>query len=164
MDLAQSMNNIPSDMISVYENLAFPLKTEMAYQLQVDPEYGYVSGACFIVAFSVQMVTFKPSKLKFLSGIAVAIFVSAFDLDEDVEETDEAIEENKELDAKEFKGIHHGHVEELQEIEVNNASVEHTLATLSLTKRYVPLCTALNVATKHSISISVLLFLLWERH
>jgi hypothetical protein len=89
---------ILADIDSVYDKLSFPPKTEMAYQLDVEPEFGYNAASSFIVAFSIDVVQFKPSKLKFLSGIAVAIFIAAFDLDEEPEET----EDHKELDVKEF--------------------------------------------------------------
>jgi hypothetical protein len=86
-----------------YDKLAFPMRTEMAYQLQNDDEsQGYLEKA-FIVAFSIEKVNFRPSKLKFLKGLAIAIFVAAFDLDDDLEmdgmQNDET---NGELDVKEF--------------------------------------------------------------
>jgi hypothetical protein len=74
----------------------------MAYQLQVGPEYGYTNAASsFIVAFSVELLQYKPSKLKFLSGLAVAIFVAAFDLDEEPDENEHSLE----LDVKKFEPI-----------------------------------------------------------
>eukprot|EP00981_Chlorochromonas_danica_P004483 scaffold905_cov153-Ochromonas_danica.AAC.1 len=72
----------------------------MAYELQVDPEYGYGNaGPCFVVAFSIDNVPFKAAKLNFLRGIAIAIFVAAFDLDEESDRSSKICEE---LDVKAF--------------------------------------------------------------
>ena len=92
--------NLASAGIStVYDQLNFPLRTEMAFQLDA----GDNVSAAYIVAFSIEKLPFKPAKLKFLSGLAIAIYVAAFDLDQDEDEEDEA--KNQELDVVER---HHG--------------------------------------------------------
>lgn len=68
----------------------------MAYQLDT----GDNVSTAFIVAFSIEKVEFKPAKLKFLSGLAIAIYVAAFDLDMDDENEEDEIN-NQELDVKE---------------------------------------------------------------
>lgn len=63
----------------------FPLDVQLAStgNIPIDNAKG-----CFLVALSVERIEFKPYKLKFLSGLAVAIFVAAaFDLES--EEDDE---------------------------------------------------------------------------
>lgn len=82
---------------TVYDQLSFPLRTEMAYELEGDPENTINA---FIVGFSTERLEFKPYKLKFLSGLAIAIFVAAFDLNED--EPEDHDDRGKELDVKEF--------------------------------------------------------------
>eukprot|EP01033_Poteriospumella_lacustris_P013497 gene13497-9657_t len=82
--------------VSVYELLSFPVRTEMAFELSGatfpidmnlastgDIAVDHYARGCFLVAISVERIEFKPYKLKFLSGLAVAIFVAAFDLDAD---------------------------------------------------------------------------------
>eukprot|EP01038_Epipyxis_sp_PR26KG_P016052 gene16052-21797_t len=75
-----------------YPDISFPIKTEMAYLLDGE------TGTCrvFIVGLSSEKVEFKESKLKFLSGLAYAIYIAAFDIDE------EADVGGEELDVKEF--------------------------------------------------------------
>lgn len=81
----------------LYEHFSAPVKTEMAYMIQGETEGANV----FIVGFAVDKIAYGPSKLKFLSGLGYAIYVAAFDLDED---EDSAKDEQKgaELDIKEF--------------------------------------------------------------
>jgi serine/threonine protein kinase len=80
---------------TVYDQLSFPVRTEMAFELSgatfpIDMSLASTGDiavenarGCFLVALSVEKIEFKPYKLKFLSGLAVAIFVAAFDLDAD---------------------------------------------------------------------------------
>lgn len=80
---------------TVYDQLSFPVRTEMAFELSgatfpIDMNLASTGDmavdnarGCFLVAISVEKIEFKPYKLKFLSGLAVAIFVAAFDLDAD---------------------------------------------------------------------------------
>ena len=94
---------VPRSSIALYDDLSAPIKTEMACMVKGETEGVLV----FIVGFAIDKISFKPSKLKFLSGLAQAIYVAAFDLDEDDTgngeddgEGDEA--ETAELDAKKF--------------------------------------------------------------
>lgn len=68
----------------------------MSYLLDTDSTEG---SFIFIVGLSTEKVEFKESKLKFLSGLGYAIYVAAYDLDD--EEKEENIDSN-ELDAKAF--------------------------------------------------------------
>eukprot|EP00597_Dinobryon_sp_UTEXLB2267_P004381 CAMPEP_0170075316 /NCGR_PEP_ID=MMETSP0019_2-20121128/12469_1 /TAXON_ID=98059 /ORGANISM="Dinobryon sp., Strain UTEXLB2267" /LENGTH=683 /DNA_ID=CAMNT_0010286195 /DNA_START=86 /DNA_END=2137 /DNA_ORIENTATION=- len=79
---------------SAYTDVVFPVKTEMSYLLNGDTGGSFV----FIVGLSTEVVEFKESKLKFLSGLGYAIYVAAFDLDDEEEENTDS----KELDTKEF--------------------------------------------------------------
>lgn len=69
-------------------------RTEVAYWLEGD----FNELNVFIVGFALKSVPFKQSKLKFLNGIGYAIYVAAFDLDED----DFSAETVTDLDNKEF--------------------------------------------------------------
>ena len=61
--------------------MSAPVKTEMAYLLEETEE---TSGmGVYIVGFALDRIEFNAKKLKFISGIGFAIFVAAFDLDED---------------------------------------------------------------------------------
>jgi hypothetical protein len=100
-----------SPVALVYDKLAFPLRTEMAYQLDHDSTTKrQLSNTlstnkevfAFIVALSLEKLEYRPYKLKFLSGLAVAIFVAAFDLEEEERERSQSVEKEKELDIKEF--------------------------------------------------------------
>jgi hypothetical protein len=97
---SKSGNN-PGIASTIYDQLAFPLRTEMAYQLDHEQEKEKEIFA-FIVALSIEKIEYKPYKLKFLSGLAVAIFVAAFDLEEEEKERRQSVEKEKELDVKEF--------------------------------------------------------------
>lgn len=79
---------------SAYTDVVFPVKTEMSYLLDGDTGGSFV----FIVGLSTEVVEFRESKLKFLSGLGYAIYVAAFDLDDEEEEN----KDSKELDTKEF--------------------------------------------------------------
>lgn len=83
--------NNPGAASTVYDQLAFPLRTEMAYQLDHEQEKEKEIFA-FIVALSIEKIEYKPYKLKFLSGLAVAIFVAAFDLEEEEKERRQSVE------------------------------------------------------------------------
>ena len=71
-----------------------PIKTEMSYQLEADTGGTPV----FIVGMSLNEISFKESKLKFLSGLGYAIYIAAFDLDDEAEDD----KDTKELDVKAF--------------------------------------------------------------
>lgn len=73
------------------------MKTEMSYWLDGDFEGHDI----FIIGFSSQKIYFKPSKLKFLNGLGYAIYVAAFDLDED-DSNKESSPIPTDLDNKEF--------------------------------------------------------------
>ncbi len=96
----------PSTAGTVYDQLKFPLRTEMAYQLE--HENNKSSPLAFIVALSFEKIQYKPYKLKFLSGLAVAIFVAAFDLEEEDKQVERrmSIQNEQELDNKEFLPVH----------------------------------------------------------
>jgi hypothetical protein len=57
--------------------------TQMAYLLKKSEEEGG-SGEFYIVGYSYDKVECKPSFLKFLSGLGYAIYVAAYDIDENV--------------------------------------------------------------------------------
>jgi hypothetical protein len=82
-----------------YHDVKLPIKTEMAYLL--DGEYGGAS--VFIVGLSIDAIQFKQSKLRFLSGLGYAIYVAAFDFDDDDSEEDSS--HGFELDVKEFSPL-----------------------------------------------------------
>lgn len=84
---------------ALHPELHAPMKTELAYWLETE-ETGGVN--VFIVGFALDRIGFKPNKLKFMTGIGFAIYVAAFDLDEedDFGNADEV--EAKELDTKAF--------------------------------------------------------------
>lgn len=94
----------PNGIDAVYDLLSFPVLTEMCFELSgatfpLDmplASTGRIVGerakGCFLVGISVEKIDFKPYKLKFLSGIAVAIFVAAFDLD--AEDDDRALQDS----------------------------------------------------------------------
>ena len=86
----------------LYSQISAPFKTEIALRL----DHGETVGVrVYIVAFSVDEITYKPSKLKFLSGLGYAIYIAAFELAEEEEYVgDLAMKgkfEAKELDVKE---------------------------------------------------------------
>eukprot|EP01035_Chromulina_nebulosa_P017574 gene17574-23142_t len=82
--------------------LPAPMITEMSYHLEGD----FRGLDVYIVGFALKKIQFKLSKLKFLNGLGYAIYVAAFDLDE--ESDDEKPNPQKdaiaaaELDTKEF--------------------------------------------------------------
>ena len=66
-------------------NTSILFQTQMAYLLKkVDEEGG--SSEVFIVGYSLDKVDCKPGFLKFLSGLSYAIYVAAYDIDENVQE------------------------------------------------------------------------------
>ena len=76
---------------ALHPELRAPFKTEMAYWVE-----GETAGCeVFIVGFFLYRVNFSHPKLKFITGLGYAIYVAAFELDEDVE----IVPEN-ELDVK----------------------------------------------------------------
>lgn len=98
----------------------------MAYELQVDPEYGYGNaGPCFVVGFSIDNVPFKAAKLNFLRGIAIAIFVAAFDLDEESDRSSKICEE---LDVKAF-APKRPHASSANLASMDNTTQHNTLST-----------------------------------
>ncbi len=100
------------------DKLAFPMKTEISYKLDgrllahgaEEEEDHHDSGHTYIVAFSLDKIEFKPVKLKFLKGLAIAIVVAAYELEEE-EEKDAGghadATQNGELDEKKFVPTHH---------------------------------------------------------
>lgn len=79
--------------------LAAPCQTEVAYLL----DNGQTEGIrVYIVAFAIDKIKYKPSKLKFLSGLGYAIYVAAFVLEEDEEDATHGRGDGKELDEKEL--------------------------------------------------------------
>lgn len=89
-----------ADWLKAYQEVHLPIKTEMAYLL--DGEYGGAS--IFIVGLAFDVIYFKQSKLRFLSGLGYAIYVAAFDFDDEDEADSEMDREHgsHELDVKEF--------------------------------------------------------------
>jgi len=72
-------------------------ETEFAYMLEGIKDRVQV----FIVGFSCEKIAYKKSKIKFLSGLGYAIYVAAFNLDED--ESPSSEEEDEDEEAKEGK-------------------------------------------------------------
>ena len=70
-------------------------ETEFAYMLEGIKDRVQV----FIVGFSCEKIAYKKSKIKFLSGLGYAIYVAAFNLDED--ESPSSEEEDEDEEAKE---------------------------------------------------------------
>ena len=80
---------------ALHPDLYAPFKTEFSYLVD-----GETDGCdVYIVAFALSKLNFTPGKLKFLSGVGYAIYVAAFDLDEN---EDIAVAPQIELDVKEF--------------------------------------------------------------
>ncbi len=85
----------------LYSEISAPFKTEMAYLL----DNGQTEGVrVYIVGFAIDKIKYKPSKLKFLSGLGYAIYVAAFVLEEEDDEETEGVKGSvgKELDVKEL--------------------------------------------------------------
>lgn len=82
-----------------------PVRTELAYLLDPEETGGM---NVFIVGFAMDRIVYSPKKLKFLSGIGFAIFVAAFDLDDNDSDheldgrEEGALSKGAELDTKEF--------------------------------------------------------------
>lgn len=89
-----------------HRNVHLPFRTEMAYLL--DGEYNGAS--IFIVGLSFEVIYFKQSKLRFLAGLGYAIYVAAFDFDDDEDEDCSGMDgperEYDELDVKAFLPQH----------------------------------------------------------
>ena len=78
------------------------IRTKMAYMLQYTNDEEIKFGPkVYIIGFSTQILQFSSVKFKFLSGLGYAIYVAAFDLDED-RDGGEKIEDSS-LDVKAFQ-------------------------------------------------------------
>jgi hypothetical protein len=95
--LDDELSDVNEEINTVYQDFQLPFKTEMSYLVEG------VSGGTnvYIVALSMEKKDFKSQKLKFLQGVAYAIYVAAFDLDEEETEEDFKLESSHELDHKE---------------------------------------------------------------
>jgi hypothetical protein len=68
--------------------VAAPVSTELAYKLEVE------GGAkVYIVAFAMDILKERKASLKFLSGLGIALYVAAYDLDEAVAPGNELLDE-----------------------------------------------------------------------
>jgi hypothetical protein len=116
--LDDELSDANEEINTVYQDFQLPFKTEMSYLVEG------VSGGTnvFIVALSMDKKDFKSQKLKFLQGVAYAIYVAAFDLDEEETEEEFKLESSHELDNKE-----HMKIELLSEgdLKVSNVLEDH---------------------------------------
>jgi len=75
------------------------IRTEMSFMLQYHNDEEIKNGPkVYIIGFSTQKIHFSAVKFKFLSGLGYAIYVAAFDLDEEKDAL-----EDKSLDMKAFQ-------------------------------------------------------------
>ena len=87
----------------LHPEFTVPIKTDMAFHLESEDTSGM---SVFIVGFALDRIEFSHKKLKFLTGIGLAIFVAAFDLDDEEDDPNETDQHRlisaAELDVKEF--------------------------------------------------------------
>ena len=81
---------------TTYLDVGFPIRTEMAFVLESDSG----GNTAFIIGFSTEIVEFKEKKIRYLSGLGNAIYVAAFDMDDEEEGVSQ--KDCGELDTKEF--------------------------------------------------------------
>jgi len=77
----------------LHPELRAPCITEMAYLLEAETDV-----EVFLVGFSLELITYTPSKLKFLSGLGYAIYIAACGFEDPVEDE----HTTHELDSKVF--------------------------------------------------------------
>lgn len=88
----------PSEDAVLYEVSQYPIRTEMCYA--VEGKEG--SPAVYIVGFSGERNERREAKLKFLSGLGLAVSVAIYDFEEDESDGEDGDAVTNELDIKKF--------------------------------------------------------------
>lgn len=121
--------SLPANESSLHPEFMAPVKTEMAYLLEND-ETGDIS--VFIVGFALDRIEYSPKKLKFISGISFAIYVAAFDLDEDEYEDPDASESTVEIAELDLKAFLPRPLSTPFSSAMNLAGISHNIAEVNL--------------------------------